>query len=370
MSLSNRALSKFGEKIVNCQLNCCWLYLKLSPWGIRGGLEILNFNRNILFFSALAVLTAVLFVCDISFGSVRLPWSAIFSSDRVTHEIIFNFRLPKALTAVITGAAISVAGLLMQTLFRNPLAGPYVLGVSSGASLGVAIYLLAGSLLPVAFVQNGWGLVSAATIGAVLVLLLVLAVSFKVREAVSLLIVGIMFGQIAGSLVTILQNTSNPDSLKLFVVWTFGSLSAVGWDYMWVMLPLATVGFIIAFSIQKPLNGLLLGENYAQGLGVNITRTRSLIIAAVALLAGATTAFTGPIAFIGMAVPHLVRGIFRTSDHHTTLPGCMLCGASLLMVCDLVTQLPPQGYTLPINAVSALVGAPIIIWIILKKGER
>ncbi len=309
----------------------------------------------------------VVLVCDIIFGSVRLPLEALWSDDILYREIIYNFRLPKALTAVITGAAISVAGLIMQTLFRNPLAGPYVLGVSSGASLGVAVYLLAGGLLPVALTQSGWGLVIAAITGAVLVLLLVLAVSLHVRQAVSLLIVGIMFGQIAGSLVTILQNSSNPDSLKLFVVWTFGSLSAVGWNYMQVMLLLITVGLTIVFAIQKSLNGLLLGENYAQGLGINITRTRFLIIVAVALLAGTTTAFTGPIAFIGMAVPHLARGLFRTSDHSITIPGTMLCGAILLLLCDLATQLPADGYTLPINAISALVGAPIIIWIILKN---
>lgn len=323
--------------------------------------------KNGLLFAGLIVLMGVILVCDIIFGSVRLPLEALWSDDTLYREIIYNFRLPKALTAVITGAAISVAGLIMQTLFRNPLAGPYVLGVSSGASLGVAIYLLAGGLLPVALTQSGWGLVIAAITGAVLVLLLVLAVSLHVRQAVSLLIIGIMFGQIAGSLVTILQNSSNPDSLKLFVVWTFGSLSAVGWNYMQVMLLLITVGLIIVFAIQKSLNGLLLGENYAQGLGINITRTRFLIIVAVALLAGTTTAFTGPIAFIGMAVPHLARGLFRTSDHSITIPGTMLCGAILLLLCDLATQLPADGYTLPINAISALVGAPIIIWIILKN---
>ncbi len=323
--------------------------------------------KNGLLFGGLIVLMGVVLVCDIIFGSVRLPLEALWSDDTLYREIIYNFRLPKALTAVITGAAISVAGLIMQTLFRNPLAGPYVLGVSSGASLGVAVYLLAGGLLPVALTQSGWGLVSAAITGAVLVLLLVLAVSLHARQAVSLLIIGIMFGQIAGSLVTILQNSSNPDSLKLFVVWTFGSLSAVGWNYMQVMLLLITVGLTIVFAIQKSLNGLLLGENYAQGLGINITRTRFLIIVAVALLAGTTTAFTGPIAFIGMAVPHLARGLFRTSDHSITIPGTMLCGAILLLLCDLATQLPADGYTLPINAISALVGAPIIIWIILKN---
>ena len=318
-------------------------------------------------FILLLLVTAILFVADIAYGSVRIPLSELFSDNELYHNIIYNFRLPKALTALITGAAISVAGLIMQTLFRNPLAGPYVLGVSSGASLGVAIFILAGGILPAAFIESGWGLVISATLGAILVLMMVLAVSFRVRQAVSLLIVGIMFGQLSGSLVTILQNSSDPDSLKLFVVWTFGSLSAVTWNYMWVMLPIVIVGLAIAFAIQKPLNALLLSENYALGLGVNVVRTRFLIIIAIALLAGATTAFTGPIAFIGMAVPHLVRGLLKTSNHQVTVPGTILVGASLLLLCDIVCQLPANGYTLPINAVSALVGAPIIIWIILRK---
>ncbi len=328
--------------------------------------ELLKYMKNLKFILLLLV-TAILFVADIAYGSVRIPISELFSNNELYHNIIYNFRLPKALTALITGAAISVAGLIMQTLFRNPLAGPYVLGVSSGASLGVAIFILAGGILPAAFIESGWGLVISATLGAILVLMMVLAVSVRVRQAVSLLIVGIMFGQLSGSLVTILQNSSDPDSLKLFVVWTFGSLSAVTWNYMWVMLPIVVVGLVIVFAIQKPLNALLLGENYAQGLGVNTSRTRLLIIIAIALLAGATTAFTGPIAFIGMAVPHLVRGLLKTSNHQLTIPGSVLIGASLLLLCDIVCQLPANGYTLPINAVSALVGAPIIIWIILKN---
>ncbi len=318
-------------------------------------------------FILLIFITAALFIADVVYGSVRIPLNELFSGNEVYHNIIYNFRLPKALTALITGAAISVAGLIMQTLFRNPLAGPYVLGVSSGASLGVAIFILAGSILPATFIESGWGLVISATLGAILVLMMVLAVSFRVRQTVSLLIVGIMFGQLSGSLVTILQNSSDPDSLKLFVVWTFGSLSAVTWNYMWVMLPIVVVGLAIVFAIQKPLNALLLGENYAQGLGVNTSRTRLLIIIAIALLAGATTAFTGPIAFIGMAVPHLVRGLLKSSYLQLTIPGSVLVGASLLLLCDIVCQLPANGYTLPINAVSALVGAPIIIWIILKN---
>lgn len=322
---------------------------------------------NTLKFIILSFILIITFIIDILYGSINISIQDIFSNNDITHEIIFNFRLPKALTAIITGAAISVAGLIMQTLFKNPLAGPYVLGVSSGASLGVAIYILAGSILPIAFVESGWGLTISAIIGAILVLFLVLSVSFKVKQAVSLLIIGIMFGQIAGSIVTILQNAANPDSLKLFVVWTFGSLSAVSWSYMWVMLPIVIIGLILCFSIQKPLNAFLLGENYAQSLGVNIFKTRLLIIIAVALLAGTTTAFTGPIAFLGIAVPHIARGIFKTSNHAITIPSSIICGALLLLLCDIVTQFPANGYTLPINAISALVGAPIIIWIILKN---
>ncbi len=322
--------------------------------------------HNTLKFTILLLITIALFITDLLFGSVSIPLSELFSDNEIYHNILFDFRLPKAITAVITGAAISVAGLLMQTLFHNPLAGPYVLGVSSGASLGVAIFLLAGSFLPATVMQSGWGLIGASTIGAILVLLLVLIVSYRVNNAVSLLLVGIMFGQIANSIVTILQNVSNPDSLKLFIVWTFGSLSAVTWTYMYAMLPIVVVGLLIAFAIQKPLNALLLSENYAQSLGVDIIRTRLWIIIAIALLAGATTAFTGPIAFIGMAVPHLVRGIMKSSNHRITIAGSILAGASLLLFCDIFSQLF-TSYTLPLNAVSALIGAPIIIWIILKE---
>lgn len=318
---------------------------------------------------AMVVVTLLLFVADILVGSVNIPLRELFSNHEIYHEIIFNFRLPKAITAVVVGAAISVAGLEMQTLFHNPLAGPYVLGISSGSTLGVALFTLGSASVASMFssVANGWGIIIAATLGASCVLALMLGVSFRIKQAVSLLLIGTMFGQIAGSMVTILQNHSNPDSLKLFVVWTFGSLSAVSWNYMKVMLPIALLGILLSIAIIKQLNALLLGENYAQGLGISIKRTRLQIIISVALLAGATTAFTGPIAFVGMAVPHLVKGILKTSNHAITLPGCMVCGAALLLLCDIATQLPSNGYTLPLNAVSSLIGAPIIIWIILKN---
>lgn len=328
-------------------------------------------SRSLILFIALSLLAIGLFLADLAWGSIHISLSEILSvffrkgAEGINSEILLNFRLPKAITAVLAGASLSVAGLMMQTLFRNPLADPYILGVSSGASLGVALVMMASAFLPVAFVSSGWALIAAAIIGASIVLVLVVGVSFKVNNAVSLLIVGIMFGTIASSFVSVLQNFSNPDAIKLFVMWTFGSLSAVTWNYMTVLLPVVLVGLGLAFYLQKKLDGLLLGENYARGLGISITKTRFLIVLATGLLAGGITAFTGPIAFVGVAIPHIARGVFRTSLHRILLPACVLLGASLLLVCDIISQMPT--YTLPINTISALFGAPIIIWIILKR---
>lgn len=318
-----------------------------------------------LVIAGLALLVLLLFALDILFGSVWIRPDAL--SDPVNRSIIFDFRLPKALTAILTGAAISVAGLVMQTHFRNPLAGPYVLGVSSGASLGVAVFMLGAGMLPAVIVNSGWGIVVSAIAGAMLILMIVLTVSYRTTENTTLLIVGMMFGQVAGSVVTVLQNYADPDSLKLFIVWTFGSLSSVTWTYMRVMLPLVVIGLLLTLTLQKPLNAMLLGERYAQSMGINVKRVRLLIIISIAILAGATTAFTGPIAFIGIAVPHLVRLMLRTNNHRITLPATMLTGAALLLVCDICSQLPANGSVLPINAISSIIGAPIIIWIILKK---
>ena len=328
-------------------------------------------SRPIILFLTLSLLTMCLFLSDLAWGSIHISLREILSvfvgkgENGINSEILLNFRLPKAITAVLAGASLSVAGLMMQTLFRNSLADPYILGVSSGASLGVALVMMAAAFLPVAFVSSGWALIAAAIIGASVVLVLVVGVSFKVHNAVSLLIVGLMFGTIAGSLVSVLQNFSNPDAIKLFVMWTFGSLSAVTWNYMQVLLPVVLIGIGMAFFLQKRLDGLLLGENYARGLGISIVRTRLFIVVATGLLAGGITAFTGPIAFVGVAIPHIARGLFKTSSHKVLLPASILCGASLLLICDIITQIPT--YTLPINTVSALFGAPIIIWIIIKK---
>lgn len=328
-------------------------------------------SRKTILFALLMVLLALLFLADLTFGSIRIPLSETInvffgkSTNNIYSEILLNFRLPKAITAILAGAALSVAGLMMQTLFRNPLADPYILGVSSGASLGVAIVMMAAAALPVAFISSGWGLVVAAIIGAALVLLLVVGVSYKVQNSVSLLIVGIMFGTIASSLVSVLQYFSNPDAIKLFIMWNMGSLSAVTWEYLQILLPVILAGLLLAFMLTKRLNGLLLGENYARGLGIPITQTRILIVTATGILAGSVTAFTGPIAFVGVAIPHIARGLFRSAKHQYLMPASIVLGASLILICDIISQIPT--HTLPINTISALFGAPVIIWIIMKR---
>ncbi|MBQ6748701.1 MAG: iron ABC transporter permease [Paludibacteraceae bacterium] len=321
-------------------------------------------RRNWYIFALLGVLAVLLFCLDVCSGSV---WISPFGElTPMENRILHAIRLPKALTSILAGAALSVSGLVMQTLFRNPLAGPYTLGVSSGASLGVALLTMLGGILSTFnFQLLTLGLPVAACTGAAMVLLLVLAVSRRVTSNVSLLIVGMMFGSIAGALVSLLQNFANPDALKMFIVWTLGSLSSVGWDDMKILVPVLLLGALFVLLSLKPLNGLMLGEDYARGLGINVPRTRLFIVLATGLLAGGVTAFCGPVAFVGVAVPHIARGLFHTSNHRVTIPASALLGACLLLVCDVLSSL--FVYPLPVSTVSALFGAPVIIWIILKN---
>ena len=317
-------------------------------------------KRNTIIFVVLVLLLGVLAVLNACSGSVWIaPWH-MSSLSPMQEQILLHLRLPKMITAILAGASLSVAGLMMQTLFRNPLAGPYILGVSSGASLGVALVTMCGVAL------GSSGLISgAAIVGSILVMLLVMMIAKRIRSNVTLLIVGMMVGNIAGALVNLVQNFANPDSLKLFIVWTLGSLSGVGWE----QLPTLTIGILLATIIVlmliKPLNGLLLGEDYARGLGINVERTRWMMVVASCLLAGSVTAFCGPIAFIGVAVPHIARGLFATSNHRLTIPASALIGANILLVCDILCNI--GTYSLPISTMSALFGAPIILWIILKR---
>ena len=335
-------------------------------------------RKNTYIFIALTLLLFVLAVLDTCSGSVWIPLTQIISlpfsegigEGMTMHEqILLHLRLPKMITAILAGASLSVAGLMMQTLFRNPLAGPYILGVSSGASLGVALVTMVATTVPLAsrfFAASSNSLLAlAAIVGSILVMLLVMLIAKRIRSNVTLLIVGMMVGNIAGALVNMIQNFANPDSLKLFIVWTLGSLSGVGWKQM----PSLAIGILLAtvlvVMLIKPLNGLLLGEDYARGLGIHVERTRWMMVVASCLLAGSVTAFCGPIAFIGVAVPHIARGVFATSNHRLTVPASALIGANILLVCDILCNL--GSYSLPISTMSALFGAPIILWIILKK---
>ncbi len=325
-------------------------------------------RKNSYIFIALFLLLLLLALLDVCSGSIWIsPLSTLNSQlSNLNSQILLHLRLPKMLTAILAGASLSVAGLMMQTLFRNPLAGPYILGVSSGASLGVALVTMVTTILPLAFSLSPHSLIAtSAIIGSMLTMLLVMLFARRIRSNVTLLIVGMMVGNIAGALVNMIQNFANPDSLKLFVVWTLGSLSGVSWEELPTLAIGIAIAAIIVLMLIKPLNGLLLGEDYARGLGIHVERTRWMMVLASCLLAGSVTAFCGPIAFIGVAVPHIARGIFATSNHRLTVPASALIGANILLVCDILCNL--GTYSLPISTMSALFGAPIILWIVLKK---
>lgn len=331
-------------------------------------------NKTLLFpFLISLVLTA--FIADLFTGNAPISfqeaWAALTGSsdDAIVNEIIRNYRLPKAITAVIAGVALSASGLLMQTLFRNPLAGPDVLGVSAGAGLGVALLtLLSGTVVyPLISSLGGMAQVIAAIAGAGVVLFLILGVSARIKDSVTILVLGMIFGYVASAIVTVLQSFADPDSLKVFVTWTFGSLGSVTWNKMPLLLATVVPGIAITFALIKPLNSLLLGEHYAASSGLNIKRTRFVIIAIAAIVTGAVTAFTGPIAFVGVVIPHFARTLFGTVNHKTILPSTLLLGSLLMLICDILSQLPIANRTLPINAVTALFGAPMIVWIVLKR---
>ncbi|GGD23741.1 iron ABC transporter [Hyunsoonleella pacifica] len=319
----------------------------------------------------------ICFIIDISLGSVSIPVKDIFNSligNATTQEswqyIIQNYRLPKAITAIIVGSGLGISGLLMQTLFRNPLAGPFVLGISSGASLGVALIILGsgifGGILTSLFVSK-WGIVIAASLGSLLVLLAVLTVSLKVRDTMAILIIGLMFASITAAIVSVLSYFGSAEQLQQYIFWGFGSLGNLSWEDVIILTLVYLVGIVLAILSTKSLNTLLLGENYAKSLGVNIKKSRFIIIMATSLLAGTITAFTGPIAFIGLAIPHITRQLFNTANHKILLPAVVLSGAIVMLVCDSISQLPHSEFTLPINAITSLVGAPVVIWLLVRK---
>lgn len=328
-------------------------------------------GKTAFLFTALALLTVALFTADLLVGSVAVApadiWAALTGGDcdPAIRDIILRIRLLKAVTALLAGAALAASGLQMQTLFRNPLAGPYVLGISSGAGLGVALFLLGAPLLGVSahsFVQS-LGIAGAAWLGAALVLLVVMTVSRRIKDIMVILILGMMFGSGISSVVEILQYLSSEAALKSFVIWTMGSLGDVTGGNLALMLPVVAAGLVLSVAAIKPLNLLLLGENYARTMGLNVQRTRTLLFLSTVLLAGTVTAFCGPVGFIGLAVPHLARMLFASADHRVLMPGSMLAGAALLLVCDLISK----TLALPINTVTALMGIPVVIIVVVRN---
>ena len=319
----------------------------------------------------------LLLLINISFGSVSIPFSEIIdillggnSSKSSWELIILHFRLPKAITAILVGSGLAISGLLMQTLFRNPLAGPFVLGISSGASLGVALLILGsgifgGVLATIAF--SNWGLAIASSLGAALVLMAVLVTANKVRNTMSILIIGLMFGTVTSAIISVLTFFSDAEKIQQFIFWSFGSLGNLSWNEVLVFFIIYLLGILGLLKVIKPLNTFLLGENYSKSLGIDIKKSRIIILLITSLLTGVITAFAGPIAFIGLAVPHITKLVFKTSNHKTLLPAVAILGAIVLLVCDLIAQLPTSEFTLPINAVTSLFGAPVVIWLLIRK---
>lgn len=335
----------------------------------------MNSNYSLSFTFLIMALFCCFFV-NISLGSVSIPLKEIFkslinSADNETWQyIIQNHRLPKAITAILVGSGLGISGLLMQTLFRNPLAGPFVLGISSGASLGVALIILGAGIfsgLFSALLISKWSIVIAASLGSFLVLLAVLAVSSKVRDTMAILIIGLMFGSITAAVVSVLSYFSTAEQLQQYIFWGFGSLGNLSWNELGIFFIIYAFGLILSISAIKDLNTLLLGENYALSLGLNIKKSRLIIIIATSLLAGTITAFAGPIAFIGLAIPHMTRQIFQTSNHKILLPAIILFGSIIMLICDTIAQLPMSDYMLPINAITSLIGAPVVIWLLVRK---
>jgi iron complex transport system permease protein len=336
-----------------------------------------NQNRNTILFSLLFLGLIFLFFVNISLGSITIPFKEIYTSlsggqsSKSTWEyIIINYRLPKAITAVLVGMGLSISGLLMQTLFRNPLAGPYVLGLSSGASLGVAFVILGASILPSflsGILLSPYGIVLASTLGSTSVLLLVLLVSQRLRDTMAILIVGLMFGSFTSAIVGVLTYFSSAEQLQKFTFWSMGNLGNLSWSSILILSICVLLGLFLSLLSIKPLNALLLGENYAKSMGLNFNKARLIIILATSILAGSITAYAGPIAFIGLAVPHIAKLVFQTSNHTVLYWSTLLFGASIMLICDVVSQMPGMEVTLPINAITSILGAPVVIWLLVRK---
>ena len=314
---------------------------------------------------------------NISMGQVAIPMKEVFKSllgsqaEKETWEyIIMNFRLPKAIAAILVGMGLSVSGLLMQTFFRNPMAGPYVLGLSSGSSLGVAFVLLGAGFLPSFFSEfllSSYGIILASCLGSMFVLLMILVVSQRLRDTMSILIVGLMFSSFTGAIVSVFSYFSSAEQLQKYTFWSMGSIGNLSWESIMILSVSVAFGLLLSLLTLKPLDALLLGENYAKSMGLNIKKARLLLILATSILAGSITAFAGPIAFIGLAVPHMAKLLFQTSNHFVLFWSTLLLGAIVMLCCDTIAQVPGNDITLPINAITSVIGAPVVIWLLVRK---
>ncbi|SDG95649.1 iron complex transport system permease protein [Dyadobacter soli] len=338
-------------------------------------------NRSWLFI-LLGILALALFCLDIMLGSVAIPFKEVFrivttgeSESRAWLFIIEKIRLPKAITAILAGCGLSVSGLQMQTLFRNPLAGPSELGITAGAGLGVAAVMLAGGSSASMYaisqlgISGSWLIIGMASLGSAGVLALILLIAGRIRDNVILLIVGVMIGTITLSIISIWQYFSQPEQLQEYIMWMFGSLGGVTGYHLYVLSGVVTGGLLLAFASSKSLNALLLGENYARSMGLSVGRTRLLIMLSTSLLTGSITAFCGPIGFVGIAIPHITRSLLGTSNHRVLIPATCLTGTVLLLLCDIIAQLPGTQTVIPINIVTSLLGAPVVIWIIIRRNN-
>lgn len=334
-------------------------------------------RREFLFFTLVSLGLVLAAVGDLLWGTVPLSladlWATILGEpdNEVAWYVIYHIRLPKMLTALVAGAGVSIAGLQMQCLFRNPLADTSILGVNSGAGVGVALYTMAYTIFPGLAILNetvsSWGIIISACLGSSAVLLLITLLAQRLQNLISVLIVGVMLGFLASSIISILQYLSDEETLKTYLLWSFGSVGATTWRQLYVLLPITLVGLSLSLLLPKAMNAMALGENYARSVGVRVRHVRFAMITLTSLLAGSITAFTGPIAFLGLSVPHMVRMCLRTSNHRSLIPATMLAGAFLLVLCDILTQMPGRGLVLPINAITSLIGAPIVIAIIWRS---
>ena len=338
-------------------------------------------TRTVIFI-LLGLLLLFVIALNLTLGSVRIPLReilrVILGQGGVKDSWVFiiqDYRLPKIFTAILAGVALSASGLQMQTMFRNPLADPFILGINSGASLGVAIAImgagLAGGLfIPAMNFAGDLGLVAAASLGAGVVMGLILLVGKRVNNPTTLLILGLMFGHATSALVSLLIYFSAPEKVKAYSIWSYGAFNGVTWDQLQVLLPVILLALGILAFLPKGLNALLLGEDYAKTMGLNVSRPRMLVLIGASILSGAITAFCGPIGFIGVAVPHIARNLLKTSNHKLLIPAVILIGAIVAVAADLIAQMPGSQFVLPINVVTSLFGAPFVLWIVLKRKRR